>query len=333
MLKIAVTIPAGAMRDSFIPSDVAEAIESMGHTIWNKLKQNYDADGLREAIREADVCITGWGCSRFDSEVLKTGEKLRLIAHTGGSVASIVSNELYDRGIKVISGNRLYAESVAEGVIGYILASLRNIPLFHNCVQVDGWIGKDARNEGLLDQTCGLVGFGAAARYLVEMLKVFRVKVRVYDPFVSDEICAEYGVERVNSLEDLFISSKILSIHASGTPQTHHLINRRLLALIPDGVLFINTARGSIVDEEALADVLRQGRFKAVLDVYEFEPLPRESRLRGLENVILMPHMAGPTVDRHKIVTLELLKDIRRYFAGQPLQFEISRDYAMGMTG
>ena len=110
------------------------------------------------------------------------------------------------------------------------------------------------------------------------------------------------------------------------------MIGKELLAKIPDGALFINTARGSIVDENILGEELQKGRFKAVLDVYEIEPLPAGSKLRGLRNVILMPHMAGPTVDRRKNVTLELLEDIKRFYNGQQLQHEIKQDYAMTMT-
>lgn len=331
-LKIAVTVPVGNMKDTFIPPDVADKAAELGTVIWNTMDRNYNADELKAAIRDADVCITGWGCSRFDENVLKGAERLRIIAHTGGTVAPYVSDYLYDMGIKVISGNKLYAESVAEGVICYILASLRDIPFFSNEMRSGGWNGGNEYNEGLLDQTVGLVGFGAVARYLVPMLKVFRASITVYDPYVSDELCTEFGVKRAHTLEELFTGSKIISVHLPKTPGTYHIIDRRLLSMIPDKALLVNTARGSVIDEEALADELQKDRFKAVLDVYEVEPLPEDSRLRGLGNVILIPHMAGPTVDRRKMVTLALLDDIRRYFDGLPLQHEIGREYAVMMT-
>ena len=110
------------------------------------------------------------------------------------------------------------------------------------------------------------------------------------------------------------------------------MVNKRLLEMIPDGALFINTARGSIVDEEALIEELSKGRFKAVLDVFEKEPLPDDSKLRKLDNVMLIPHMAGPTVDRRRYVTLGLVDDIKAYFRGEPMKNEISREYAAYMT-
>lgn len=330
--KIAVVMFDGDTRNSFIPNDVAKKLETMGTVTWNALNRNYDADELREAVKDVDVCIAGWECSRFDEFVIKGAEKLKLIAYTGGSVAPIVSDFLYNRGIKVVSGNKIYAKSVAEGVIGYILASLRNIPGYCKDVQAGGWAGQNAFSEGLLDQTVGLVGFGAVARYLSVMLKAFNTRTLVYDPFVSDELCEEYGVERVNSLEEIVTVSKIISLHAPRTPQTYHIVDRKILCMIPDDSLLVNTARGSLIDEEALADELGKGRFKAVLDVYETEPLSSDSRLRGLDNVILMPHLAGPTLDRRRLVTLALIDEIHRFYNGQPLLHEIGREYAMAMT-
>jgi len=231
----------------------------------------------------------------------------------------------------VISGNRLYAESVAEGVIGYILSALRDIPFYANEVQQNRWSTGQSYNEGLLDQTIGLVGFGMVAKYLVGMLKPFRVKIKVYDPYVTDDVFALYGVEKASLLE-VMTEAKIISVHAAKAPSTYHIIHKEVIKKIPDGTLFVNTSRGSIIDEAALAEELTTGRFKAVLDVFEEEPLPIDSKLRGLSNVILIPHMAGPTVDRRPFITLALIEDIKNFFAGKPMNHEIGREYAMSMT-
>lgn len=331
-MNILVAMAANKVRSTFIPSEAAEKIELLGNVSWNTEENEYSVQELREKIKDVDVCITGWGCKRFDRNILEGNDKLRLVAHTGGSVAGLASDYLYEKGIKVISGNKIYAESVAEGVIAYILASLRDIPLYSSEMQSGDWQKNASYNEGMLDQSIGLVGFGAVARYLVKMLEVFRVEVKVYDPFVTEQTFAQYGVTRADSLEEIFTSSKIISIHAPRTPETYHMIDKELISKIPYGTLFVNTARGSIVDENTLGEYLQKGRFKAVLDVYENEPLPAGSKLRGLSNVILMPHMAGPTVDRRKNVTLELLEDIKRFYNGQQLQYEIKQEYAMAMT-
>lgn len=330
-MNILVTLPVGHVRDTFIPDDVAEKIESLGNVTWNESNEQFSADELKEKIRYADICITGWSCRRLDRDILEGAERLKLVAHTGASAAPITSDFLYQKGVKVISGNWVFAESVAEGTIAYMLCSLRELPHYSNELQKGHWKKEDYFNEGLLDQEIGLVGFGAIAKYLVRMLEPFRPRLKVYDPYISDETCIEYGVKRT-TLQDIFMNSKIISIHAPQTSSTYHMIDKNLIRLIKDGALLVNTARGSIIDEDALADELQKKRFKAILDVYEFEPLPADSKLIGLPNVILIPHMGGVTIDRRKVVTLELIEDIKRFLNGENLKYEISEKYAANMT-
>lgn len=312
-MDILVTIPISNSEDnSFITPEIEQTLESMGKVIWNTFTRQFSSEELKEKLKDIDVCITGWSCPHLDHDVLENAEKLRLVAHTGGTVAPIVSDYLYDRGIKVISGNKLYAESVAEGVVAYILSSLRDIPYYAHFMKSGGWKGDNYYIEGLLDQSIGLVGFGMVAKYLVKMVAPFRSKVKVYDPYAKEDVLREHGVEKA-SLEDIFSNCKIISIHAPKIPDTYHMIDKRLIEMIPEDSILINTARGSIIDEEALTEELQKNRFKAVLDVYEVEPLPDESILRKLSNVILIPHMAGPTIDRRKYVTMAIIDDINNF--------------------
>jgi phosphoglycerate dehydrogenase-like enzyme len=330
-MKILITIPKGKTRDSFIPDDVAARLEKLGEVVWNGSEKGLSSEKLRDLLPGVDVCITGWITPCFDGYVLENADRMKLLAHTGGSVAPYVSDAFFERGIAVISGNRMYAEAVAEGVVAYILCALRALPHYNDLVQNGRWRGEDAYNEGLLGKTIGLVGFGMVARFLVGMLKPFRNKILVYDPYVSDDVLADHGVQRA-ALEDVISGSRIISLHAPRTPGTYHMISRELLSRVADGALLINTARGSVVDEQALADELQKGRFKAVLDVFETEPLPAGSRLRGLQDVLLIPHMAGPTLDMRKLVTMDLIDDIENFFNGLPVKNEISREYAVSMT-
>lgn len=330
-MKILVTIPMSSGGDGFITPETSEILESMGKVLWNTSTEQFSPEELKYKLSDINVCVTGWGCPRFDHYTLGGAENLKLIAHTGGSVAPIVSDYLYDRGIRVISGNKLYAESVAEGTLAYILSSLRDIPYYTYDMKNEGWRTKGFYNEGLLDQTMGLIGFGMVAKYLVKMLVPFRVRIKVYDPNIKADVFEEYGVESA-SMEEIFSTCKIISIHAPKTPDTYHIVNKQLLQMIPEGSILVNTARGSIVDENALIEELHKNRFKVVLDVYEVEPLPLDSMLRKLDNAILIPHMAGPTLDRRKYVTMELIDDIKRFLCGGSLKHEISREYAMSMT-
>ncbi len=330
-MSILVTIPNGITKDTFITEDVKEKLKGFGNVEWNNTESQFSTQELSEKIKDIDVCITGWGTKSFDDDVLKNANKLRLIAHTGGSAGNIGTDSVYNRGIKVLTGNSIYAESVAEGVLAYILSSLRDIPLYNKTMHEGGWPSAGFYNKGIFDCTIGLVSFGMTAKYLANMLKPFRVKIKVNSRYLTEEAKQQYEVEYA-SIEEIFSTCEIISIHSPQTPSTYHMIGKELLEMIPDGALLVNTARGSVIDEAALAEELMKKRFKAALDVYEVEPLPADSKLRGLDNVLLMPHMGGPTVDRRKFVTLSLIEDIKRFIKGEPLQLEISKEYAVNMT-
>ena len=330
-MNILVSIPKGAIRDTFIPEDVVKRINSMGQVVWNDTEANWSSAELQDKLRDIDVCICGWGSSEFNEIALRYANRLKIIAHTGGSASSFITKELFEKGIKVVSGNWFFAQSLAEGTLAYILSSLRDIPYYNNEVHEGRWHNNDYYNESILDQTIGFIGFGMTAQILVSMLKPFNVKIKVYSEHKTDEIYQEYGVVRA-SLEEIITTCKIISIHMAQREDTYHIMNQDLLRKIPDGSILINTSRGSLIDEEALADELSTGRFKAALDVYEIEPLPKESRLRGLPNVILIPHMGGPTIDRRKSCTNGILDDIDRFYNGDKFAYELNMEYISRMT-
>lgn len=331
-MKILVTMPVGEVRESFLPLQVRERLESVAEVEYNTMERNFTPEELKERLRGKDIALTGWGTGLFDETVLEGNDTLRLIAHTGGSVTPVMSDEAYERGIRVISGNEMYAESVAESVIAYALASLRRIPEFIDRTRSGDWYHAGEVWEGLLDQTVGVIGFGMTSRHLFRMGKAFRLKFKVLEkPYLTSEVQQEYGFTTA-SLEEIFRTCKIVSLHCGMTKSYYHLVNRRLLEMMPDGALLINTARGPVIDEQALVAELKRGRIKAVLDVYEQEPLPADSELRSLPNVYSIPHMGGPTFDRRRMIAMALIDDIERLERGEALHMEITREYASHMS-
>jgi len=320
-------------RQTFISSAVVKAFESLGKVRINQ-SAVYEPESMIKLLADCHIAVTGWGaCPPLDESLLKGAKNLGLVAHTGGSVGDLATDYLYDRGIRVISGNELYAESVAEGTLAYILTALRRILFFDKKVQENQWfVGMDRRNKGLFDRHVGLVGFGAIPRHLIGMLKPFRVKIWVYDPFVSDDDLQSYGIERAPSLEAIFSECDIVSNHLPLKQETHHLVNADLLSKMRPGSLFVNTGRGSTVDENALEDILLKGEISAAIDVFEMEPLPADSRLRSLDNVLLIPHMGGPTMDRHEPIGLAMAADCKNFLEGKPLTYEITKEYAAKMS-
>jgi phosphoglycerate dehydrogenase-like enzyme len=331
-MKILISIAKNGYRGLYFPPEVIEKLQSLGEIVWNDSEKEFSDEELREKLKDTDILFTGWGTETLGIEVLECADRLKMVAHAAGSVIPIISDYLFSKNIKIISGNNVFAESVAEAVIGFIISTLRHVPHFNNEMHKGNWkIGYTVKTEGLLDQTVGLVGFGAISRELIKMLQPFRTHIIVHDPFVDEETLREYGVKKAASLDEIFAKSKIISLHVPRKPETYHLIDSRLLSMIQDGALLINTARGDVIDEKALEEELLKNRFKVFLDVYESEPLPRSSKLIGLDNAILMPHLSV-SMDRYKYVTLALIEDIQNYLEGRTLKNEINKSYAYSMS-
>ncbi|TCZ74681.1 hydroxyacid dehydrogenase [Paenibacillus albiflavus] len=329
-LRILVAIPKGNIFSTFFSDDLIRQLEEVGEVCWNEQDTHYTSEQYGEKLKDMDVVITGWGVPVLDEDVLQNANKLRLVAHTGGSVKPYISDAVYEKGIRVVSGNEVFAESVAESVIAYALASLRDIPRYSSELKQGKW-PTGFYNEGLLDKTIGIVGYGMISKFVVQMLKVFHAKIKVYSGHISQEELDKHGMEKA-SLEDIFSTCDIVSIHSAMTPANYHLITEDLLNRMREGALLINTARGAIIDEEALCRVLASRNIRAVLDVYKVEPLPAGHPLMDLDNALLMPHMGGPTIDRRLIVTQSLIDNIHRFIEGRELKCEIDSFYASKMT-
>ena len=329
-MRIHLAIAEGPVRDSFWPAERLARLAELGVVSLHAGSDTPDAERLARDLQDVEVVITGWGTAPFTPELLAAAPALRLIAHVCGSVGHLVSDAVYARGIAVISANRLFAESVAEGVIAYILAVQRRLCHYDRLVHTGGWRG-DVDALGLLDRSVGLVGFGAVGRALTPLLRAFRCRVLAYDAYVSEDEIARYGAE-ATSLEALLEASDIVSLHLPRTPETYQLIDEAALARMRPGALLINTARGAVLDEQALADAVRAGRIRAVLDVFQTEPLPVDDPLRRLEDTLLIPHMAGPTIDRRPYCADAIMDDIARFQQGLPLRDAIDAAGASRMT-
>jgi len=333
-MKSLISLARGKTFDSFFDKDNIELAQSFGEVIWNNEDRRMTADEAAEKISGCDSYVTLWGSPRLDEQILKNAPDLKLLIHLGGTVVPFVSDEMWERGIKVISANDYFAESVAEGTLAYILCALRDIPRYSGEFKNERkWKTSSSYTEGLMGKTVGLVSYGTIAKKLVHLLSQFKVRIMVYDikPLPEIDVC-RYGLVQ-SSLEDIFEKCDIISLHTPLFDATRHLINAPLLAKIKDGALFVNTSRGAVVDQRALECELAKNRFRAVLDVYEKEPPENGCSLFDMPNVIMLPHMAGPTVDMHRLIARELLTEGAAYIdGGLPLVHEITRKMAKTMS-
>lgn len=324
---------------TFFTNRVRERLENIGKVTYLKFSNTPEEVAmLKEQIRDVDVMFTGWGASAvqsgFDAAFYQAAQHLKIIAHTGGSVADLINEEMQKRkDFVLLSGNRYYAESVAQGTICYMLLGQRRLYPILKRTEKEGWMYLSSHNDGLRGKTVGLVSFGMIAKNVARMLQVFGCKVKVYSGHqISDEEKEKYNIE-VCSIEELFTTCDVVSIHAGLTQKTYHMIDERLLSMMKENALLVNTSRGAVIDEAALEKVATAGRIRAVLDVFEVEPLPENSGLRNLDNVTIMPHCAGPTIDVRELVTMGLIDDVERYFHGnRALENQITMEYAKNMT-
>lgn len=282
------------------------------------------ASRLPSLLRDADVAITGWGSPPLPEEVLGEASRLRLIAHTAGSVKRLIPPSAFDRGITVCHAASVIADAVAEMTVLYALLGLRRVHEMSQSLK-SGAAWRDTANPAprlLGAQSVGLVGAGYVGRKVARLIRAFGSEVLVYDPYLSPADAADLGVELV-SLADLFQRGAVVSIHAPVTPETVHLVGATELSALRDGATFINCSRSRVVDSDALLAQLRTGRFWAALDVFDEEPLPLNSPFRALPNVLLTPHQAGHTLDTYRRQGQEMVDEVARFIAGDPLRFRI----------
>ena len=334
-MKVLVTIPEGAVKDSFLTEETKAFLQQHFEVTYNPMDRNYTPEELAEAAQQQDVLITGWGTPHLGKAGLLTQDSpLQLVAHTGGSVGDLVDSTAYENGITVVSGNELYAESTAEGALAYMLSALRHIPDDVYNMHTPGYWKTEGVNPtaGLFERQIGIIGVGAVARNLMRFLKPFRVQLKVYDTYaIEPEFLQEVNAVQTD-LEDIFRTCSVISVHASLTPHTQGLIRRAHFALMQENAIFVNCARGAIVVEEDLIQALQEQNIRAILDVYTVEPLPADSPLRTLTNAYLVPHQGGPTIDRRSGIGRTICEEVLRFAQKKPLRYTIGAAQAARMT-
>lgn len=331
-MKLYVSIPQGSeVMKTFVPDYVKKYLEERFEVVYSPLNRQILPEEIAKYAGDADVIMTGWGHRQINAEALK-GTAIKLVVHTGGTVGSLVTQDVYEKGIRVISGNNLYADSVAEGVLAFMFTALRRIPDYLDSVRAGEWRINDDYTEGLLDQTVGLIGVGAISKRVIKLLQLFNVKLKLYSGYPIDPEFLKENHAVQASLEEIFSTCKIVSLHSAMNERTRGMIGKEHFELMQDGAIFLNTARGAIVREEEMIAVLKEKKIRAFLDVYCTEPLPLDSELRALKNVYPLPHKAGPTTDRRPFITKRLADNMVAFEKGEPMDLEIGSEYASRMT-
>ncbi|HSM25180.1 MAG TPA: hydroxyacid dehydrogenase, partial [Anaerolineaceae bacterium] len=275
---------------------------------------------------KADGVITSWGVAQLDADVMKAAPQLKAMAHMGSSVKRFVSDAFWQRGMHLTSTGIALAKTVAETTLGLMIVGQKRIWQLAQHVREGGWRESPTWDRWyaceLYRKNVGIIGASNVGRHVIELMKPFKPKVLLYDPFVDAEEAKKLGATKVE-LDELLKQSDVVSIHAPANQHTHHLLDAKGLAMMKDDALLINTARGTLIDEQALIAELQKGRFFAFLDVTDPEPPAADSPLRKLDNVVVVPHIAG-CIDDCTMLGELAVEELRRFFAGEPAVYQIT---------
>lgn len=298
-----------------------QQLQEIGELVMEDHEQ-LDAEIGKKIIQDADIVITSWGAPRLTEELLEQAPNLKLAAHAAGSVKTIVSPELWECGVRVSSANMALAIGVAETALGMTIASLKNMWRLVDSARNGEWHEERNRVRELYNVTIGVIGAGKAGAHYIKLLQNFNVDVILYDPILTEEQAQAMGAKKVE-LEELCKQADVISIHAPSIPATYHMINEERLAMMKDDAIIINTARGSIIDEDALVNELRKGRLFACLDVTDPEPPAKDHPFRELPNCVLTCHIAGAVTNGLQRIAAYVIEEIKRFQEGRPLDGEV----------
>ena len=326
-LKVAIAVNKDMAKSIFYEEDIAFLSSFAEINPLADLPDEMSLEFMAQILQNADACITCWGTPAFSEDLLENAQKLRLISHAAGSVRHLVPQNYWDFGRRRITSNApIIAEDVAQTTLALILCSLKGIWGFAKSTRSGEWSGGEASlfaTRRLENLQVGLIGGSHVGKEVVKILKPFGCSLKMYDPYVSLIEAAELGVTMME-LNDLISTSDVISLHVPGIEECRHIINAENAPLMKDGALFINTARGINVDEDALIKELKTGRIFACIDVTNPEPPTKDHPFRVLENVVLTPHIAGGhTINGRKSLGKNAIKKVYNYLIKGLLEHEI----------
>jgi phosphoglycerate dehydrogenase-like enzyme len=302
-------------------------ISNFCEVIKAEIPQLPDKDFLLKYISDADIVITSWNTANIDTEIMSKAKKLKLLTHAAGTVKPVISDALWDGGVKVTSAASAIAYGVAEFCLGLILMTPKRVFWAAQGTKQGRWQEDTKVFNGpfeIYQQKIGIIGASYVGKFLIKLLKNFSCDILLYDPYCSEQKAGELGVKKINSLEELFGQCRVISLNAPSTQETKGIVRGEHFRLLPDGAVFINTARGAIINEPEMIEELKKQRFVACLDVTEPEPPAVDSPLRNLPNVILTPHEAGVIAENMLRLGTFVADEIESFINGQKLHFEVT---------
>jgi len=290
----------------------ASALELLRAEGWNvDARTGRTPEQLTTDVSDAEAIVVR-SATKITAPIIHAAQKLRVIARAGTGVDNVDVPAASARGIVVMNAPGANSISVAELAVGLMLGLARHLPAADAAMKQGKWEKKKFLGEEVREKTLGLAGLGRIGQEVARRAAAFDMRIIAHDPFISEDVAGDLGVQLV-SLDDLFARSDFLSLHMPSTPTTKHIVNAERLAKAKKGIRIINTARGDLIDEKALADAVESGHVGgAALDVFQKEPT-EDHRLQMLPQVVATPHIAASTREGQELVGMETMAALRDF--------------------
>jgi D-3-phosphoglycerate dehydrogenase len=307
------------VTEKIAPSGL-DQLAAAGHQV--DVREELSSDELLEAVVGAEALVIR-SATQVTAEVLAAGTSLVVVGRAGIGLDNVDVAAATARGVMVVNAPQSNILSAAEQAMALLLAQARNIPQAHAALIAGKWERSKWEGVELHGKTLGVVGLGRVGALVAQRALAFGMRLIAYDPFVSSERARHMGVE-LCPLEELVATADFVTIHLPKTPDTVGLIGRDLLAKAKPGVRIINTARGGIIDEGALAEAIREGTVQgAGLDVFAKEPTT-ESPLFELDSVVVSPHLGASTVEAQDKAGVTIAEQVLLALAGDFVPYAVN---------
>jgi D-3-phosphoglycerate dehydrogenase len=264
----------------------------------------YQPADLKKELMDADVLIVR-SATKVTAELIAGAPNLKVVARAGVGLDNVDAKACEVRGIKVINTPAASSNAVAELALAFMFCAIRKVPTLHMKMKQGTWAKKEGMGGELEGRTLGIIGFGRIGSILAKKASALGMRVLAYSDIA-------FSSEHAKSVpfEELILESDVISVHVPLTPQTKGMLNREQIGRMKNGVVLLNTARGGIIDEEALYEACKSGKvFAAALDVYAQEPY--SGKLLELDNVVFTPHIGANTIEAQKRIGKELVEKLK----------------------
>ena len=324
-------LASDALFPHFFPEPVLRRLSR--RLDWRLCRLREDSAELREEIAQADALLTTWHSPYLTPEMLGSPPRCRIVAHCGGEIRARMDERIV-RDLTVTNCPYVMAPPVAEMAMAMVLTLVRGLPEYDAAMK--GGLLQDNREaregEILGGRTVGLVGFGGIGRAFARLIRPFRVRLLVSDPY-SDPGRIRRAGGMPCALEDLLSQSSVIVLASALTDETRGMLDARRLALLPGGACVVNVARGGLVVLEDLIPLLAAGRIRAALDVTDpLEPLPSDHELRRLRGVLLTPHVGAGGLEVRRGMGEAAVAEVIRLLSGRAVKNRVTPAMLARMT-